>query len=162
MASRIDLSVLDRLEILETVFPVVYSGYSSDYLPPSPTDFPGYSIQVEDGVKINCGSWVSSKEQPSILYFHGNGETVPDYDWIAPFYNQRGVNLFVADYRGYGSSDGKPTISNMMSDAHIIFKGFTQIIKEEGFKGAFSSWGVPWEVCPPSNLPSTIKMRFAG
>ena len=77
---------------------------------------------------------MSGKEDPSILYFHGNGETVADHDWIAPSYNQKGINLFVADYRGYGSSDGKPTISNMLSDAHTIFKGFKEIIEKEGFK----------------------------
>jgi len=130
-----DLSFFDRPEILEIVFPLVYSPfYSSDYFQFSSTDTPSCSIAVEKGIGISCGFWVSNKENPSILYFHGNGETVADYDWIAPFYNQRRINLFVADYRGYGSSNGKPTISNMISDAHAIFDGFKEIIKKEGFK----------------------------
>ena len=94
----------------------------------------GYPIEVEEGITINCGFWVSGKEDPSILYFHGNGETVASHDWLATFYNQRGMNLFVADYRGYGSSNGKPTVSNMIGDAHPIFEGFKEIIKNEGFK----------------------------
>ena len=135
MSYRMDLSFLDRPEILETVFPVVYSPlFLLHYLQVPMPDIPTYSIEVEEGIKINCGFWVSGKEYPSILYFHGNGETVASHDWIAPFYNQRGINLFVADYRGYGSSNGKPTISNMISDAHIIFKGFKETIRKEGFK----------------------------
>ncbi len=130
-----DLSILDRPEILELIFPVVYSPfYSLYYLQSSPSDVPSYSIEVEEGTKIDCGFWVSGKECSSILYFHGNGETVASHDWVAPFYNQRGINLFVADYRGYGSSNGKPTISNMIGDAHTIFKGFNEIIEKEGFK----------------------------
>jgi len=134
MPDQIDLSSLDRPEILEVIFPVVYSPYLPNYLQFAPTNVPSYSIEVEKGVKIDCGFWVSGKECPSILYFHGNGETVATHDWVASFYNQRGINLFVADYRGYGSSDGKPTISNMFGDAHTIFKGFKEIIGTEGFK----------------------------
>ena len=145
MSHSKELSFLDRPEILEIVFPVVYSPFFSlNYARPFPANLPAYTINVEEGIKINCGFWVKDKECPSILYFHGNGETVADHNWTAPFYNERGINLFVADYRGYGSSDGKPTISNMIGDAHTIFNGFKEIIKKAGFaqKGPFS-WGVP-------------------
>ncbi|MDI6806542.1 MAG: alpha/beta hydrolase [Candidatus Aenigmarchaeota archaeon] len=93
-----------------------------------------YFIEVEKGIKIGCRFYVKSKNNPSFLYFHGNGEIVSDYDEIAPLYNERGINLFVADYRGYGFSDGEPTIINMIRDSHIIFKGFKEIIEREGYK----------------------------
>ena len=86
MSYRMDLSFLDHPEILQVIFPVAYSPfYLLNYPQFSPADVPGYSIEVAEGIKINCGFWISSKEAPSILYFHGNGETVADYDWIAPF-----------------------------------------------------------------------------
>ncbi|MBI2329098.1 MAG: alpha/beta hydrolase [Chloroflexi bacterium] len=126
---------MDRAEILEIIFPVVYSPF---YLPDdarfSPAAVPAYAIEVEEGIKIGCGFWISGQECPSVLYFHGNGETVASHDWIAPLYHERGINLFVADYRGYGASDGKPTIANMIGDAHTIFQGFKEIIEQEGFK----------------------------
>lgn len=130
-----DLSFLDRPEILEVIFPLAYTPfYLPDYLESLPPDVPRYSIEVEEGININCAFWVRDRECPSILYFHGNGETVAGHSWVAPFYNQRGINLFVADYRGYGSSDGRPTISNLIGDSHPIFRGFTQVIEREGFK----------------------------
>jgi len=130
-----NLSFLDRPEILEVIFPVAYSPFSlPDFLQGSSPDAPTYAIEVEDGVNIRCGFWVAGKECPSILYFHGNGETVATHEWVAPFYIQKGINLFVADYRGYGSSNGKPTISNMIADTHPIFKGFKKVIREEGFR----------------------------
>jgi alpha-beta hydrolase superfamily lysophospholipase len=62
------------------------------------------------------------QEWPWILFFHGNGEVVSDYDEISPFYHQKGLNLVVADYRGYGVSSGIPTLTDLAQDAHDIFK----------------------------------------
>jgi len=134
MSDQMDLSFMDRPELLEIIFPVVYSSfYLSDYLESFPSNVPTYSIEVEEGIQINCGFWTSSHEHPSILYFHGNGEAAAGHDWIASFYNQRGINLFVTDYRGYGTSKGNPTVSNMISDTHALFKGFREIIRQENF-----------------------------
>ncbi len=158
-----DLSFLDRPEILEVIFPLVHSPfYLPDYLRFSSPDVPSYSIEVEEGIKINCGFWVSSKEDPSILYFHGNGETVATHDWVAPFYNQRGINLFVADYRGYGTSNGKPTISNMIGDAHAIFKGFTEIMKKEGFKRSLFIMGRSLGSMPAIELAFNYQHEICG
>ncbi len=135
MSQTADLTFFDRPEFLETIFPLVYSPFSfQDYHGPSADDIPDYSIKVAEETEISCGFWIKGKECPTILYFHGNGETVADYHWIAPLYNQREINLFVADYRGYGFSDGQPTISNMLADAHIILQGLKKIIREEGLR----------------------------
>jgi len=163
MSHRMDLSFLDRPEILEVVFPLVYSSfYSLNYPQFSSTDVPTYSIEVEEGIKIDCGFWVSGKECPSILYFHGNGETVASHDWVAPFYNQRGINLFVADYRGYGSSNGKPTISNMIDDAHAIFKGFKERIDKEGFSRSLFLMGRSLGSMPAIELAFNYQDELRG
>ena len=73
---------------------------------------------------------------PSILYFHGNGEVISDYDYIAPLFNQLDINLCVADYRGYGASQGKPSFSTMISDAPIIFESFIKILAQGKYKGS--------------------------
>ena len=163
MAYRTDLSFLDQPEILEVIFPAVYSPfYPPNYLQSSSPNVPSYSIEVEEGIKVNCGFWVSSRECPSILHFHGNGETVADYNWIAPFYNQRGINLFVADYRGYGSSNGKPTISNMINDAHAIFKGFAGIIEKEGFNRSLFVMGRSLGSMPAIEIGSNYQDKIRG
>lgn len=134
MSHEMDLSFLDRQEILEVIFPVVYSPFiQDDYFTSSSSHAKVYSTEVEKDINVSNGFWVSSKESPSILYFHGNGETVNGHEWIAPLYNQHKINLFVTDYRGYGSSNGKPTVANMLSDAHFVFRNFQEIIRKEGF-----------------------------
>jgi len=123
-------SILDRPEILQfTFYP---RRYASKGLPNS-TD---YDIPVGNGVSIGCRFYIHQLSSPAILFFHGNGEVVSDYDNIAPLYNQRDINFFVADYRGYGSSGGMPTFTSMVDDAHPIFNAFMDILRKEQYTGA--------------------------
>jgi len=123
-------AVLDRPEILQFVF----------YPRRVPLREPGLKgarhllFPVEEGVRIGCRLYEAAKEAPLIIYFHGNGEIVTDYDDIAPLYTQRGINLLVTDYRGYGFSDGRPTLSQTLKDAHRLF----DLIKEYTLKEELS------------------------
>jgi alpha-beta hydrolase superfamily lysophospholipase len=85
---------------------------------------------VEEGVSIGCRFYPAKKEAPTILFFHGNGETACDYDYVAPLFNDIGLNLFVADYRGYGYSTGSPTATNLVKDSHPLFQGFVKFLEE--------------------------------
>ena len=134
MSHEYDVSFLDRPEILEVVFPVAYSPFLSPLstdvsIPDARTHY----IQVDPDIRIGCVFWAQDIAFPTILYFHGNGEVATDHGWIALFYHQIGVNLFVADYRGYGLSNGRPTISNLVSDAHVIFKAFRDILQQDSY-----------------------------
>ena len=122
--SQTDYSALDRPEILAFVF---YPRKDFTRTPPNASD---HFIPVDKDVSISCRFYIHSRSSPSILYFHGNGEVVSDHDYIAPMYNQLGINLFVADYRGYGASQGRPTLSNTVSDAPIIFRAFSAILQQ--------------------------------
>jgi len=158
-----DLSALDRPEILQIIFPLFYSPiYFSENIPFSSPDVPSYFIEVEPDIKIKCGFWVNNKEAPTIFYFHGNGETVAGQGWLAPFYNQRGINLFAADYRGYGSSNGRPTISNLIGDAHIIFQAFKEIINNEGYTQSIFVMGRSLGSIPAVELASAYQDDISG
>jgi alpha-beta hydrolase superfamily lysophospholipase len=129
MSSDNIYSILDRPEILQFTF---YPRKDARRGPPNSTD---YSIPVGDEVSICCRFYVHGYSSPSILFFHGNGEVVSDYDGIAPIYNQIGINLFVTDYRGYGLSGGTPTFTNMVGDAHRIFKTFLDVLRHDHHTG---------------------------
>jgi len=45
------------------------------------------------------------------------------------------MNLFVADYRGYGASGGTPTFANMVGDAHSVFKAFLDVLRHDRHTG---------------------------
>ncbi len=112
----IDYSLIDQPLFLQFIF---YPRQDFTLCPKNGFDL---SVGVEDGVSISCRFYMGHHEWPWILFFHGNGEVVSDYDEISPFYHQKRINLVVADYRGYGASTGIPTVTHLTQDAHIIFK----------------------------------------
>ncbi len=126
-----EFSLLDRPEVLLFVFhprkdisnrPMI--GNSKPYL-----------IPVDHSISISCCFYAADESYANILYFHGNGEIASDYEDIGSIYNRLGINLFVADYRGYGRSDGTPTLTGMIKDTHPIFEGFQKTLKDEGYSG---------------------------
>jgi len=102
---------------------------------PNPLKAINHSVNVEDSVAIMCRFYPASNASPTILYFHGNGETVSDYDYVAPLYQERGLNLFVTDYRGYGMSEGSPSSRSMIYDAHPIFHGCIDFLRDMNVSG---------------------------
>ena len=78
-------------------------------------------IPVEKDEKIGARFHMAEKQSPNILFFHGNGEIVADYDDLGPLYNKLGINFLPVDDRGYGRSTGKPCVSSMMNDCHAVF-----------------------------------------
>ncbi|MFO8102184.1 MAG: alpha/beta hydrolase [Dehalococcoidia bacterium] len=127
MANRLDYSILDDPRLLQFVF-----SPRPDWTHP-PAVASDHYVPVEPDISVFCRFYSRGKSAKTILYFHGNGEVVCDYDGIAPFYNEIGLNLFVADYRGYGPSGGRPTFAGVASDAHRIFQYFENMLQSEGY-----------------------------
>ncbi|MBT8341931.1 MAG: alpha/beta hydrolase [Desulfatitalea sp.] len=92
-------------------------------------------IPVAPDVRIGAACHLTAAHAVNILFFHGNGEIVADYDDIAPIYNRAGLNFLVADYRGYGLSNGHPTVSAMLADCHAILDYFLDFLKARGYAG---------------------------
>lgn len=135
--SKIDYSAFDRPEILMFLFHP-RPEWGSAGTTPSTEDM---LIQVEKDVVVGARFHLAGKEAPNILFFHGNGEIVADYDDIGLLYPRMGINFLPVDYRGYGRSSGKPTITAMMRDAHVIFDYVQDWLKEKDFTGPFIVMG---------------------
>lgn len=79
-------------------------------------------LEVEEGVCIGARLHLAEElTAPNILLFHGNGETVGDYDEVGPCFRQLGISFIVVDYRGYGWSGGTPTATNLVRDCYPVF-----------------------------------------
>ncbi len=89
--------------------------------PPLDLRISDHLIEVEKAVHVHTRCHTASPKGANLLFFHGNGEIVADYDQLGPLYNNLGINLIVADYRGYGRSNGTPSVSTMMADSHIVY-----------------------------------------
>jgi pimeloyl-ACP methyl ester carboxylesterase len=125
--SATEFPKLDQPVVLQHLF---HPRKDLDSRPPSGAV--DYDIRVEEGVEIGCRFYVAQAGDPNILYFHGNGEIVSDHDKIGPLYNQYGLSLLVADYRGYGRSGGEPTVTSVIQDAHVIYRETKRWLKDQG------------------------------
>lgn len=129
--SKTDYSSIDHPEILALLF---HPRPDWD-TPAHAKNIEEISIPVEDGVSIGGKLHGADKSAPVILFFHGNGEIVSDYDDLGPIYTKMGINFLPVDYRGYGRSTGSPTVTNMIHDCHIIFGYVKQWLKQRGYSG---------------------------
>ncbi|MDD5311742.1 MAG: alpha/beta hydrolase [Dehalococcoidia bacterium] len=127
-----DFEILDQPEILSFLF---YPRRDDIHIPDDESMM-SLVIPVEAGISVSCMFYISGKDDPSVLFFHGNGELASEYMDIGATFNRIGINLFVADYRGYGGSGGQPSISSMIKDTQPLYAGFKQTLNENGFHGS--------------------------
>lgn len=129
-------SKLDHPDVLSHIFYPLQLERTS--LPENACDF---DCTVEENIILGCRFHAAGKEAPTIIFFHGNGETVADYDQIGAKYVQFGMNFLVTTYRGYGWSTGSPTVTSMLADTDIILQKAQGWLEEKGFSGAIFVMG---------------------
>jgi len=156
--SEEDFALLDRPEVLRFVF----YPRKDMFARPMVENATAHMIPVDEGVSISCRFYLADKKASNILYFHGNGEIASDYDHIAPAFTQIGVNLCVADYRGYGSSGGTPTFAAMMKDPHPLFDGFKSILRQNKYSGRLFVMGRSLGSAPAIELAFSYQEQIRG
>jgi alpha-beta hydrolase superfamily lysophospholipase len=135
--SKIDYSQLDRPEILMYLFhPRPEFGRSM-----SVSDAVDMMIPVEGEIAVGGRFHLTGESAGNILFFHGNGEIVADYDEFGQMMNQLGINFLAVDYRGYGRSSGQPTVTAMMRDCHLIFNYAKEWLEKNDYKGPLVPMG---------------------
>jgi hypothetical protein len=166
MQMTADFTALDRPEVLMFLFhPRREYGVPSAAAPGDETKVPGVKdvlIPVEDGIVVGARLHLSGRAHASILFFHGNGEIAADYDEIAPFFNRMEINFLAADYRGYGRSTGRPTVSAMMQDAHSVLAFVTAWLSQNGFTGPLILMGRSLGSASAIELAAAYPDRVAG
>lgn len=135
---------LDHPEVLAALFHPrrEHTGWRSpegarDFL--IPVDEAPESGPIRMGARFHLAP--EAADAPNLLFFHGNGEIVADYDDIGQAYAQAGINLLAVDYRGYGRSDGTPTTTAMLADSRAIFTWTRQWLQAQGHRGPLAVMG---------------------
>ena len=124
-----DFSLLDRPEIRFALF------YPRPDRTPGPAGSRDVMVPVSPGVEVHLRWHPLAPDAPVVLFFHGNGEVVSDYDEIAAVNRAFGMALCVAEYRGYGRSGGQPGFGAMLADAVVIADRFHEMLDAEGVTG---------------------------
>lgn len=153
----LNYSKLDRPEILSFIFHP-YQSAKTEAVPGS-VDI---KFNVEESVAVSCRFHLIDKNAPVVLYFHGNGEIISDYDEIGPMYTEAGMNLLVTDYRGYGLSTGTPSVTTMLSDAHYLFDKIIEWLDQTGYTGSLFIMGRSLGSACAIDLCSKVSERIKG
>ncbi len=82
--------------------------------PPAAEDF---FFAADDGTRINAWYFERAGARATVLFFGGNAFYLSDSRAFAESITRHPVNLFMMDYRGYGRSEGTPTVASFKSDA---------------------------------------------
>jgi len=127
---------LDRPEVVAALF------YPRHDTTPMPAGAQDHEIEMAPGVVLGARFFLAADPAAvNLLFFHGNGEVVADYDDAGPQYNAQGINFLAVDYRGYGHSTGAPTVSAMIQDAHMVLRWMRDWLAKEGRTGSLVVMG---------------------
>ena len=87
-----------------------------------PFDFEELNFPTEEG-EINVIHAFSGAEKSKgvILYFHGNADNLERWGAYSSDFTERGYDVLMMDYRGFGKSDGKATEANMYEDGAMLY-----------------------------------------
>ena len=132
-----DYSVLDRPEVLDYLF----HPRPEPMEPDAGSSAASLLIQTEPHVRIGAYFHMNEKSGPNILFFHGNGEIAAEYNELGSIYNGMGINFLAVDYRGYGRSSGRPTVTGMMNDSRSILDFTKSWLKDNDYSGPLIPMG---------------------
>jgi hypothetical protein len=156
--SKIDYSSLDSPMISASLFyPRPEWGASAN-----DETFESILIPVEKDVVVGARLHMAGAEAATIIFFHGNGEIVADYDDFGIVYTDMGINFLPVGYRGYGRSTGRPTITAVMRDCHTAFAYIKDYLKRKGYTGPIIVMGRSLGSAPALELAFQYKDEIDG
>ncbi len=93
------------------------------------------------------GDWISGlfangapDNDVCVIHFYGNNETLRASEYVINVLRGRGYSVLMFDYRGYGSSRGKPKESSFYSDAELVYEWLRE--RHPNLRVVLSGWSV--------------------
>jgi pimeloyl-ACP methyl ester carboxylesterase len=151
-----DYSLLDSGGLSQMIF------YPRADVSRAPAHAEDFSFEITPGVTLGARLYISDPANPTILYFHGNGEVAGDHNDIAPFYYHEETNLCVVEFRGYGNSTGAPSFAALVGDGVSSSEWFHRLLDERGFCGHRFVMGRSLGSQPALEVAARTPGRFRG
>jgi hypothetical protein len=81
-----------------------------------------------DGQKITAFYLPNPNARFTLLFSHGNAEDIGEVMYFLQSFHDAGFAVMAYDYRGYGTSSGKPTESGVYADVNAAYNYVTQTL----------------------------------
>ena len=129
---------------------------------PEPQGAKDHLHEVAPDIALRLRVFPGPDAAPTILFFHGNGETGRDYDAVAPAFSALPVTFMVAEYRGYGPSGGVPTLTTFLDDAHRTLDEVQAILQKESRNPSVVVMGRSLGSAPAIDLAASRSRDLSG
>ncbi len=99
-------------------------------------EYESHTFSTEDGLRLH--GWLlpaqTDEVKGNILFAHGNAENISTHIGSVWWMPQHGFNVFLFDYRGYGHSEGEPSLDGVMLDFRAALDTFREMdgVAEQG------------------------------
>ncbi len=104
---------------------------SSDFVYKFDIPFEEKNFQMQDGATINALWFHKPDPKGLIFYCHGNAGSLSSWGNEAGKFIERGYELFIFDYRGYGKSTGSNSQEILFTDAQTLYNECKTHISED-------------------------------
>lgn len=81
-----------------------------------PAGFQFVETTTSDGLKLRAAFRPASNGKPTLLYFHGNGDSIAGADVATRMLTDAGYGALLVEYRGYGGNPGSPSEQEFYRD----------------------------------------------
>lgn len=89
------------------------------------------NIFIATSDNLTLHGWLFRTKNPepkgTIVFYHGNANNISTESVGILWLTYEGYNVFTSDYRGYGISQGKPTIKGILQDGMDMIDAFMEI-----------------------------------
>jgi fermentation-respiration switch protein FrsA (DUF1100 family) len=114
---------------------IIYIGSHAALARPAlrrPSAFRDVTVTTDDHLTLT-GWYAPATAKPlTIVYFHGNGDTVGSSTPVAAPYVAAGYGFLITEYRGYAAMPGQPTEAGLYADARAFLNTLiTSGVREE-------------------------------
>lgn len=88
-------------------------------------DYEDITINTPDNIRLHGWKLLAKdRAKGSVLFFHGNAENISTHFANVHWLTEKGFNVYIFDYRGYGKSEGIPYLDGIVSDVEAMI-GYT-------------------------------------
>ena len=120
-------------------------------------------FEADDGVRLH--GWLLPAQAVSrgtILFLHGNAENVSTHIGSVAWLPAEGFNIFLIDYRGYGLSEGMPTLDGLHRDVAAAIETVFAIDGVDANRVALFGQSLGGSIAITAVARSPHKRRFAA
>lgn len=96
---------------------------------PIPAGFQALRLHTQDGLELRAAWREPQPGKRMIVFFHGNGDSLPGAAQATLALAEAGYGLLLADYRGYAGNPGSPSEAGLIADGRAALA----FLKSQGY-----------------------------